>query len=241
MSDAISLFVSSRFNGPPGMGNGGFSAGLAAQLIDGPAEVSLRASVPLDTPLSLVPTQGEHAYECRQGDQIVMTASRAAPLAPLPSPPPSLAIARKGRDHYPPVETHAFPACFVCGPARTDDGLCIFTGQPDGFDGVADTWTPSEAFADETGQITREVLWAALDCPGAFAIGFEDRPMVLARIIAEIHARPRAGEEVIVAAWHLYDEGRKHGAATGLFAADGTLLAQSEQLWIDLKPPVTAA
>ena len=59
--------------------------------------------------------------------------------------------------------------------------------------------------------------------------------MVLARITAQIHDRPAPGDELIVAGWSLFDDGRKHGAATALFTRDGRLLAQSEQLWIELK------
>ena len=165
-----------------------------------------------------------------------MTAQPAAPLAPPPAAP-SFETAQTGPDSFPPVETHAFPRCYVCGPERTDDGLCLFTGKPNGYDGVTDVWTPDESLAGEDGLVRPEILWAALDCPGAFAIGFQDNPMVLARITAQVHARPAPGDDLIVAGWALYDDGRKHGAATALFTRDGQLLAQSEQLWIELKRP----
>lgn len=59
--------------------------------------------------------------------------------------------------------------------------------------------------------------------------------MVLGRIRGQVARRPETGAPLIVAAWHLYDDGRKHGAATALFTAEGELLAQTEQLWIELK------
>lgn len=238
MHASHTLIIPARYNGPPGSGNGGVSAGLAASRIDGAAEVSLRAPPPLDTPMQLV--EVDDGYECRLADQVIMTARPAAPLAP-PPPAPSFETARTGPDHFPPVEDHAFPHCYVCGPERTEDGLCLFTGKPDGYDGVTDVWTPAATLAGEDGLVRPEILWAALDCPGAFAVGFQENPMVLARITAQIHQRPAPGGALIVAGWSMFHDGRKHGAATALFTREGKLLAQSEQLWVELKQPVAAA
>ena len=231
------IYIPARFNGPPGTGNGGYVAGLiAAHMrqagVSGAVEVSLRAPPPLETALELMAV-GE-GCECRHGEAVVVTARAAGPLGPVQAAP-SLEVAAQGRAHFPPVEDHAFPGCFVCGPARTHDGLCIFTGKPHGFDGVTDVWMPGADYADDAGLVREEVLWAALDCPGAFAVGFRERPMVLGRIKGQVARRPQAGAPLIVAAWHLYDDGRKHGAASALFTADGELLAQTEQLWIELK------
>ena len=235
MSTAFTISVPAMFNGPPGSANGGISAGLAASQIDGPAEVSLRAPPPLETPMQVIKT--DDGYEVRHGEQTVMLVRPTEALAPPPAAP-GFEIAKSGPDHFPPVETHAFPGCYVCGPERTEDGLCLFTGKPDGYDGVTDVWKPDASLAGKDALIRPEILWAALDCPGAFAIGFQDNPMVLAKIAAHIHDRPAPGDELIVVGWSLFDDGRKHGAATGLFTRDGRLLAQSEQLWIELKPAV---
>ena len=40
--------VGARYNGPPGMGNGGFTAGLLSRFFEGAVEVTLRRPVPLD-------------------------------------------------------------------------------------------------------------------------------------------------------------------------------------------------
>ena len=231
------ICIPARFNGPPDTGNGGYVAGLIAAhmrqaRVSGAVEVSLRAPPPLETPLELV-AAGE-GWECRHGDAVIVTARAVDPLGQVPAPPP-MELAAQGRAHFPPVKDHAFPGCFVCGPARTQDGLCIFTGKPHGFDGVTDVWTPGAGYGDAAGIVREEVLWAALDCPGAFAVGFRERPMVLGRIKGQVARRPETGKPLIVAAWHLYDDGRKHGAASALFTACGELLAQTEQLWIELK------
>ena len=54
-----------------------------------------------------------------------------------------------------------FPNCFVCGHARSEDGLHIHAGPVDGRDVHAAPWT----VAPET--VGPEFVWAALDCPGA--------------------------------------------------------------------------
>lgn len=231
---SFTIHIPTRFNGPPKSANGGVAAGLAAQAIDGPAEVSLRAPPPLDTDMQVVAR--DDGYECWHDQQLVMTLRPAAPLSPVP-PAPSFDAARAGRSHFPPLETHAFPGCFVCGPDRAHDGLCIFAGRPDGFDGVTDIWTPQADLGDAEGRVRPEILWAALDCPGAFAVGFQNRPMVLARMSTQLHMRPSVGEELVVAGWHQFDDGRKHGASTAIFTPDGQLVAQSEQLWIELRQP----
>ena len=231
------IFVPKRFNGPPDTANGGYVAGLiSAEMrkagMGGAVEVSLRAPPPVEAPMDLVIAGG--VCECRHGEAMVGTARGVEALGAVPAAP-SLEMAAQGRANFPPVADHAFPGCFVCGPARTEDGLCIFTGKPHGYDGVTDVWTPDGDYADADGLVREGVIWAALDCPGAFAIGFQERPMVLGRIKGEVFQRPRPGTPLVVAAWHLYDDGRKHGASSALFTADGELLAQTEQLWIELK------
>lgn len=231
------IFVPNRFNGPPGTANGGYLSGLiAAEMrkagVAGAVEVSLRAPPPLETAMELAISDG--VCECRHGDAVVVTGRVVDALDAVPAAPP-LEVAAQGRENFPPVEDHAFPGCFVCGPARAADGLCIFTGKPHGYAGVTDVWTPDADYGDEAGLLREEVMWAALDCPGAFAVGFQERPMVLGRIKGQVLRRPEVGAPLIVAAWHLFDDGRKHGASSALFTAGGELLAQTEQLWIELK------
>jgi hypothetical protein len=46
------LRVDRRFCGPPNSGNGGYTCGLVANFIDGPAEVILRRPPPLNRQLN---------------------------------------------------------------------------------------------------------------------------------------------------------------------------------------------
>lgn len=228
------LVVPARFNGPADSGNGGYSAGLLAARLAGPATVELRAPPPLDTPLRVIATGT--GLEALHGDTLVM---RAWPCGPALTAPraPSLEAARRGADRYPAPEDHALPTCFVCGPARDpSDGLCLRTGPLAGMPLVGDVWRPGEDLGDEHGRVRPEVLWAALDCPSCFAIPALDNAILLGRISARIDSRPRIGEPVIVAGWHDRSDGRKHHTGTALYTAEGTLLAQSDTLWIELRP-----
>ena len=47
------VLIPRRFNGPPASANGGYTCGLIARYVGGPAAVSLRSPPPLDTALAL--------------------------------------------------------------------------------------------------------------------------------------------------------------------------------------------
>jgi hypothetical protein len=90
---------------------------------------------------------------------------------------------------------------------------------------VACPWTPTE--------VTPELVWAALDCPGAIAVGYPDRgETLLGRFAVEIDALPRVGERYVVVGWPLGEEGRKLYAGTALFGEDGRQLASARATWI---------
>ena len=187
-----------------------------AQLVGAPAEVTLRRPPPLGRPLAAV----------RDGDALVAEAV-AARVVLEPPEPVDPARAESAAARYPGFERHAFPTCFVCGPARAEgDGLRIFAGPVPGRDVFAAPWVaPDEP--DET------LVWAALDCPGAIAIGFPDRgETVLGRLAARVDGVPRPGERCVVVAWPLGEDGRKLYAGTALFSDAGDCLAVARATWI---------
>ncbi len=225
--------IAAQFNGPPGSGNGGYSCGVAASFIDGPAEATLRAPPPLETPLD-VHRDGERVM-LMHGETLVAEARPAridwsAPQAP------TLTQAKAAEKRYRGYQHHFFPGCFTCGTARrVDDGLRIFTGPVENRDVVATDWTPSDAFADASGRIKPEFIWAALDCPTYWAHANIERAL-LARLTLAIDTElPRANEPLIIAAWPLSSEGRKHTSGAALYRTDGSVIARAQALWIDLK------
>lgn len=228
------LIIDPRFNGPPTSGNGGYVCGLLARGIDGPAEVSLRAPPPLAKPLKL--TREPDRTALFDGETLLGEAKSTA--LDLTSPPaPTLAEARNASTRYIGFHDHRYPTCFVCGQSRpAQDGLNLFTGKVGGRDMVACTWTPQADLADSDGLVNDAFIHAALDCPSYWALPHAGKPALLARMTASVDApRPRIGEELIVAAWPLRSDGRKHWGAAALYHADGRGIARAEALWIEPK------
>jgi hypothetical protein len=121
-----------------------------------------------------------------------------------------------------------FPECFVCGHARGDDALHLHAGPVEGRPVVAAPWTVAE---DAVGA---EFVWAALDCPGAYATGVPGRgTVVLGQLTARVDRVPEAGERCVVVGRSLGSDGRKHGALTALFAESGEVLGVARAVWIE--------
>ena len=82
-------------------------------------------------------------------------------------------------------------------------------------------------------EVSPEVVWAAIDCSGAYAVGGPGRgEVVLGRMTAEIRRLPEEGERCVVIAWPLGEDGRKLHAGTALLGEDGEPLAVARQTWI---------
>ncbi|MEO1311844.1 MAG: hypothetical protein AAFV51_12910, partial [Pseudomonadota bacterium] len=102
----------------------------------------------------------------------------------------------------------------------------------------ADHWTPHESLAGEDGLVAPEYLWAALDCPSAFALRPPPhRMMLLGALSAEIRRRPKTGERLVVMAWPKGTEGRKHFADSAILDEGGEAVAVANALWIELNDP----
>lgn len=205
------LIVASRYRGPARSGNGGYTCGLLAGLLGGTdVEVTLRVPPPLDRPLRIA---GNALYD---GESLVAEAKPSAVELDLLEVPalPQAAVAHTD---------HPFPTCFTCGPARTDGLGLVPTPAGDGR--VVATW--------HVRQPTIERVWAALDCPGAFAVNpsFERGITVLGRLAAHVEEVPRDGEVLSVVAWPLPggDERRSY-AGTCVFRGE-TPLAWARATW----------
>lgn len=234
------LRISPRFRGPPLSGNGGYVAGLLAGALGGTdCVVTLKAPPPLDETLGLeIDAAGATLWF---GDEPIAAATGIAVEVEVPAAP-ALEAAEAAARRFTGFHKHIFPGCFVCGPERAPgDGLRIFTGPlDDGSDRVAAVWTPDASLADGDGRVQDEFVWAALDCPGYFAVQDRAGKAVLGRLGVIRHAPVLAGEPVIVTGWPIASEGRKHLVGTALHAADGTLLAAGLGTWVSLKPELQA-
>jgi hypothetical protein len=252
---ADSIVIDSRFNGPPDSANGGYTCGLLAAAIDGPAEVTLRQPPPLERELRIARDDGDaDAGDGRvlllDGDGLVAEATAVRPDWSVPEPvsldEARAAVPGSGFLHRP----RPFPTCFVCGNDReAGDGLEIFPGPVAGRDDLhAGTWTPDDSLADESGAVRREVVWASLDCPTSSPVANRPgpdgslRPIVLARLAVDIRGPVDVGAEYVVTAWPIAVDGRKRHSGSALFTPDtpdggtgGDLLASARALWIELR------
>lgn len=245
------LVVPRRFNGPAGSGNGGWTAGSLAGLLDDapddhaagwpPVTVTLRRPPPLDTPVPVA------AGVASDEAGVVATATVVADELEAVEEvgPPEAAAARAS---YAGLTSHPFPTCFACGPARAEeDGLRIFPGRvaDDSEERVrvASTWTPhpstaehGHSFTDDHDRASLAVTWASLDCVGGWAGDLTERPMVLGRITARVDALPVVGEPHVLVGGARGSEGRKTFTAATLFDSDGRVVAVAEHLWISVDP-----
>ena len=245
MSQTQTFRIARRFNGPHDSGNGGYSAGLAAQLLPNAdaVEATLRAPIPLDTTLRA--HMSETGLDIMTDDaatRILIMSLRSIWLETPDVKSPGLEAATVAAASFPGAEDHVLPHCFVCGPGRAEgDGLRIFPDwlkEPSGLDNpntfpiVAAPWQPAPDLAHSSGRIAPEYIWAALDCPGAFAVNKE--PILLGRMSVKILERPTPDAPLIAVAWSKGQDRRKHFAGTALFNETGKLLAFSEQTWIQI-------
>lgn len=234
-ASAVEITIDRRFNGPPESAHGGYLCGLIAPLLGGAVEVTLRRPPPLDTPLEVVRADG--VITLREGDSLIAEAA-AASVEIEPPLPVTFAEAEAASRNYEGFRQHNFQTCFVCGPRRpAGDGLRIFPNWVESRDVVAAPWVPEPSLAGEDGAVRPEFVWAALDCPGAWAFLAEagdGRPIVLGRFAAEIVAPVVAGERYVVTGWRLGVDGRKMYAGTALHTADGEPRAVARATWIRL-------
>jgi hypothetical protein len=218
----VEITLLHRYRGPLTSANGGYTCGRLAAFVDADeVEVTLRLPPPLDRPLRVEQVDG-HASLFDGG--AVVAEARPARVDAEPPAAVTVADADRARERHLREWTPGFRECYVCGVRR--DGLEIRVGPVAGRE-------PLHAAPTELLESGREFVWAAIDCPGAYAVGAEGRgDIVLGRMTARVDRVPDAGETCVVASWPLGEDGRKLYAGTALFAADGELLALARQTWI---------
>jgi hypothetical protein len=253
MASSVIVSIASRFCGPSTSGNGGYTAGLMADVVTtlesatgaahAPTEAlstRLRRPPPLGVPLR-VQAGGDGQYLLTgldRADASPIAESRWRQFAAGPVPtavdPATARATRPRNEHWSPKR---FGDCFVCGCARAvGDGLRLAPGAVDpraatvpGL--VATTWTP-DASLYESGFLAPRFIWSALDCPGYFAVADDEEYLLLAEMSARIHATVPAGTTLLVQAWPLGAEKRSKFAGTALYTEAGILVAAGHTRWV---------
>jgi len=237
------IIIAAGFNGPRLSGNGGYVGGLMAGRFtekfggDGAVEVTLRAPIPIDRKLQVVPD--DEALMLRDGETLLCEA-RAGSVAHLSPPPPPTDwndVMRRGEAGGAPDDSE-FSECIVCGRERAvGDGLRVLgtAGPQAGYS--LSCYLPHPNHADQDGRIRPEFVWGTLDCPGAFAVQDDGdfRPAMTGRMTAKVIAPPKVGERCAVVGWRIGAEGRKLYSGTALYTEQGRLCALGTCTWILLK------
>jgi hypothetical protein len=226
--------IETRFQGLPGVAFGGYVAGLVARSLTGPGRVDFRMPAPFERRLLLV-----HAPdEVRLLDKDRLLASACSQTLEVTAPDfPSWDEAGEAGAAFPRDGDVSYPECFGCGPRRRPgDGLRVFVGPVADRSLVAGIWTPSVSFADSTGSVRPEFVWAALDCPGGWArrrfLGIPEAG-VTAYLAADLQHPIRASQPYLVIGWPIRREGRKAWVGALISDAVGRVHVVSEALWLD--------
>ena len=233
------IVVARRFRGPDAgsaTGNGGYFCGLVAGAAPQATtiEIRARAGVPLDRPLAVRVDAG--AVEVLDDGALVARSSPARLAVHPPVPPPldvALEASRRFEAHLDDGSIpHAFPECFVCGHRRAPGrGQVRVAG-----------WRPDAALLDAAGRLRPEFVWAALDCPGGWALPGAGNTGTLQ---VEIREPVDGRRPLIVMGWRAPAPSPRAGsrrryAGTAMFDAGGRLLALGAAIWVAPDPLAAA-
>lgn len=228
----VRITLARRFRGPLHSAHGGYVCGRLATLVREPeVEVTLRLPPPLGRPLE-ARRDGERTL-LLDGDALVAEA-RPSPVELAVPEPVSFEAAQEAERGHVRAGGAVFRECFVCGMREEADGLGIHVGPVPGREPLhAAPWVVRE--------VSPAIVWAVIDCPGAYAVGAAGRgEVVLGRMTARSDRLPALGERCVVVAWPLGEDGRKLYAGTALFSDRGELLAAARHVWIEPREPAPA-
>ncbi len=229
------ILIETRFHGPPESGNGGYVCGRLAQFIDSPAAI-VRLHVPPRLSTRSCRCDAAEAGVELFNNNVLVAEARPTRVVLEPPEPPSYEEAEAASRWFRGFRSHCFPSCFVCGPDRhPGDGLRIFAGPIDGRDLVASPWIPDSSLASATGLVSAEFLWAALDCPGAYAF---PEPAQGAVLLGELQVvllgDVSVDERCVLVAYELAHQGRKHHTVTALYGGAGACLGLGLGTWFEV-------
>ncbi|HUM15852.1 MAG TPA: hypothetical protein VL086_09190 [Candidatus Nitrosotalea sp.] len=243
---ADSVFtLDQRYRGPSVAGkyygHGGYFCGMVAQRAPGLAALAIRTWVPLERELVVEVSAGRVRVSAG-ATEVADSEVRGAPLPVTMPGSVSLGAARAAGDRFEGFSRHPFPECFACGHERAaGDGLRIFTGEVsrpvNGEKQLAGVWQPDPSWLDTDGYVRTEIVWAALDCPGGWAIPPEDVATVALQV--EILERVPGDRPLIVRGWvqvpiDRTKKSRRVGSA--LVDEQGRVYALGGAIWSRVEP-----
>ena len=226
-----SISIPGRFNGPLTSGHGGYCSGVIADFVEGPAEVTLRSPVPLDTPLEII--RDDRSVRVLDGETLIAEASPGSELdlevparvSPgLRGAPPSATSDRPtGSSASASSAGEAGRARLGCLPGRS---MAVPSSPPRGPRPTGPLTPMGRCSRSSSGGV---------DCPTYFAVYTDgELPMsFLGRMATRIDAPVTAGEQHVVIAWPIGVDGRKRHAGAAVLSGEGVPLAGAEALMIE--------
>jgi hypothetical protein len=232
------ILISRHFEGPTDITLGGYISGLMSVYLESPTvEVTMRKPTLMERPLILDTLTPDRVF-LYDGDTLLNEARPVDLEMEIPAPV-TLEQAKKAarRD-----KVAAFPNCFGCGSARTEDtGLHLRSGPVEGRNMVAIDWTPraSAVGAEEGEQVPEIMVLTALECPIAKAmeLGLKkpEETAVLGRMTTKVIDLPRVGAPCFFMGWPIERAGRRIEIAGTLHDEKGEILAMTRLTFVVLK------
>lgn len=226
------------FQGPTGQGQGGWTAHRMQQHIGEPVTFALRQPIPLQTDLVVEPVDDAWHLLAPHSEAPIMIATRWESIY-AETPAVSIADAVAATERFPLAgDLHPVPECFSCG--LNADSMRVHAGPLGDGRWATDWHVPAWAVSDD-GIVDEGALWAGIDCAAAWYAGCEGgiRRSVTAQLAVEVRAPLVPDETYALVAWAGdYEpgwDGRKRGAASAAFAADGSCVAVARSFWIALE------
>ena len=88
---------------------------------------------------------------------------------------------------------------------------------------------------DLSGFVAAEFIWAALDCPGAYAFPeSENGALLLGELAVSINGTVSPGEKCVLIGWEISHDGRKHFTGTALFGETGCCRVVGHATWFEV-------
>jgi len=222
--------------GPTGSGQGGWSAFQLANAVSEPVSIALRRPVPLGVDLEIVADEASEQWRMvnPNGDETIMIAEPATTNFAV-TDPVTVADAHVARQRTPATsENHGAPNCFSCGLHHPS--MKVHPGDLGDGRFATDFRIPDWVSADYA---LEGLQWAALDCVAAMYVSYSGEPRDMfftVQIAVQIHEPIQRGAEYSVVGWQgSYQpdwDGRKRGAASAMFDADGNCIGQADTFWL---------
>lgn len=221
------MVIDGHICGLPGVGFGGYVAGLLATELGGPTKVDFIRPAPLGIELTIEHNLASEATLLDGAN--VLAVGRSHQTTEDHPAPQTWGEAVLASEANVAMTDNEYPNCFGCGPALPDGkGMRVFTGPIKGRGLVAAAWSPSGSFAAANGALLPRYVWSAFDCPGGRA-----RRQFISRYLTVQQTTPiLAGAPHLVTGWPIRQDGRKSFVGMAIFDRNGVLCAVGETLWI---------